>query len=377
MCRGNAFTKLRSLFMGLGDLFGGGNVNKLLAKIDELKTELESARHQTQAVKEKAQGDKAEVKRIKKEVSDLRDSMRKEQEKVRSIKASKASLAERIEHGQVEIDGLKQKINQHKSDLEARLEELGRYQGMEAALEASQNAVADAKTDLKTVQAELKAIPSTTDLHFTVERLENKGQRLKEDVSLLRSRLKKAESERNTLRDEKRKSTILFEASIRDYKHQVEMNRRIYLMQEKELELARERANGAEQRMEILTREAIEKAYSEAEKKYEGDLKTQLTSALDQAKQLESQLKAERRLKLSELEVVASIVNEDVGEVQPSDMSEEDWAQAEAALDAEEQAVLNQLESEETPTPVLNIEAPAVEEEAPAVEEEETPASEE
>ena len=96
--------------MGLGDLFGGGNVNKLLAKIDELKAELDAANQQTQVVKGQAQGDRAEVKRIKKEMSDLRELMRKEQEKVRSLKASKASLAERLEQSQSEIDGLKAKV---------------------------------------------------------------------------------------------------------------------------------------------------------------------------------------------------------------------------------------------------------------------------
>ena len=63
---------------------------------------------------------------------------------------------------------------------------------MEEELSESRQATESAKSELKEVQAELKAIPSTTDLHLKVERLENNNQRAKEDISLLRSRLKKA-----------------------------------------------------------------------------------------------------------------------------------------------------------------------------------------
>ena len=155
--------------MGLGDLFGGGNVNKLLAKIEELKVELSKAHQQTQAVKNQAQADKADVKRIKKDMADLKDLMRKEQEKVRSLKASKSSLVERLETTQGEIDTLKQKVVKQKAELEGKVEELVQYQGIEEELSESRQATESAKSELKEVQSELKAIPSTTDLHLSFE----------------------------------------------------------------------------------------------------------------------------------------------------------------------------------------------------------------
>ena len=278
--------------MGLFDLVGGQKTQKLIEKINSLRAELELKSQKIEEAKSAAREAKEAMKKAKGERAGLQGDLKQEQRKNRNLKDAKKALEERLDSALADLEASKAKASRASlqvGELEERVTEL---EGMSGELEELKSAQGALTRQLQDAERSAELAPTEAELHDKIDMMGKTHTLLRDEIAGLKSRLRKAEAERETLRQEKANAAVRLSTDLRNLKHYLILERRAYLMQSQELELAQDRALGAEQRFEIKTKEAIESARAEARSFVDAERQTALEEAQAEAQALRAELRS-------------------------------------------------------------------------------------
>ena len=324
-------------------LFTNNKIDRLINKVSELQSELDRKQRELDEARESAKSAREEAKLIRAELissrEEMRGSLKKEQDKVRSARDSRAHQESRVSELEVSLNDAVTKLAQTKSKLDVAEDEITALQGSREQLAEREAEVAQLNVELQSAERALEREPHEMVLHNKVLDLTDMKDRLNDKVTKLKARVKTLENERHKAQRSEVKEKITLAVRIRNLEHHLEVEKRLYTIQQLELESALSRAKGAEQRFEIKTRDAIAQAKTEALPLVDAELREALKLAEAKVAELEEVIKVERRSAFFKPQVVVAEVIEDSPKpFAPSSMTEDDWSQVEEQASSEEPA---------------------------------------